>query len=51
MIFKVGMRQRGLKFYKNYINDDHWLTLTYFTARQNLAGFAFEWKKTVTKSF
>ena len=29
---KLGMQHRGLKFYIPGINDDLWLTLTYFTA-------------------
>ena len=29
---KIGMHHLGLKFYKAGINDDLWLTLTYFTA-------------------
>ena len=32
-------------------NDDRGLTLTYFTARANLVDYAFEWRKTVAKSF
>ena len=36
MILKRDMQHRGLKFYKDYINDDPGLTLTYFTARSNL---------------
>ena len=31
MILKLGMYHWGLKLYKVYINDDHGLTLTYFT--------------------
>ena len=41
----------GLKVYKVYIDDDPGLTLTYFTARANLVAYAFEWGKTVIKSF
>ena len=33
MILKLGMLHQGLKLYKDYINDDSGLTLTYFTAR------------------
>ena len=29
---KIGMQHLGLKFNKAGINDDLWLTLTYFTA-------------------
>ena len=35
MILKLGMYHWGLKLYKNYINDDPGLTLTYFTASLN----------------
>ena len=45
MIFKLGMYQLGLKLYKVYINDDHVLTLTYFTARSNWVALTFEWGK------
>ena len=44
MILKLGMQHRGLKRYKVYINGDHELTLTYFTARSNLVACAFEWE-------
>ena len=37
MILKLGMQHQGLKLYKVYINSDPGLTLTYFTARSNLA--------------
>ena len=30
---KLGMKHRGLKYYNVFINDDLWMTLTYFTAR------------------
>ena len=36
---------------KIHINDDLRLTLTYFTAKSNLVAYAFELRKTVTKSF
>ena len=45
------LEQRGLKLYTVYINDDPWLTLTYFTARSNWVICTFEYAKTVTKSF
>ena len=42
MILKLGMLHWGLKFYKVYINDDPWLTLSYFTARSNEVFYTFE---------
>ena len=41
MILKLGMDYLGLKVYKVYRNDDHWLTLTYFKARSNLVEIAY----------
>ena len=43
MILKVCMQLPGLKVCKVYINDDHGLTVTYFTARSNLVAYVFEW--------
>ena len=40
MVLKLDMGQQGLEVYKNYINDDSGLTLTYFTARSNLVKIA-----------
>ena len=37
MILKLGMKHKGFKVYKDYINDDSGLTLTSFTARSNLS--------------
>ena len=47
MIWKlaIGMLHQGLKLYKVNINDDPWLTLTYFTTRSNLVAYMFEWGK------
>ena len=45
MILKLGMKHRGFKLYKVYINDDPGLTLTYFTARSNWVTCTFEWGK------
>ena len=45
MILKLGMKQRGLKLYKFYINNDPGLTLTYLTARSNWVICSFEWGK------
>ena len=39
---KIGMHYWGLKFNKAGINDDLWLTLTYFTAWLKLVTFEFE---------
>ena len=33
MILKLGMKHRGMVIYTVYINHDHEMTLTYFTAR------------------
>ena len=30
---KLGMKHRGLEYYKVFISYDLWMTLTYFTAR------------------
>ena len=49
MILKLGMKHRGLKLFKNCINGDPRLTLTYYTTRSNLVACAFEMNKTVTK--
>ena len=48
---KLVMQHFALKLYKVYLNDDPGLTLIYFTAMSNLVAHAFEWGKTVTKSF
>ena len=45
MILKVGMQHQVLKYYQVCSNDDPGLILTYFTARSNLAPYAFVWKK------
>ena len=47
MTLKLGRKQKGLKPYKTYINDDPGLTLTYFT-RSNLVPKVFEWEKCKT---
>ena len=41
MILKLGMDLQGLEVYKVYINDDPWLTLTFYTARSNLVKMAY----------
>ena len=43
MVLKLGMQHCGLVLYKVFINNDHWLTVTYFMARSNLVTYAFEW--------
>ena len=45
MILKLGMKHRGFKLYKVYINDGPRLTLTYFLARSNWVTCTFEWGK------
>ena len=42
MIFKLGMKHRGIKLNQICINDYPRLTLTYFTARSNLVVYAFK---------
>ena len=39
---KLGNQHRGFKRYKNYINEDPELTLTYFTARLNFVAYALK---------
>ena len=51
MILKLGMQHQGPMFYKVYINDDPWLTMTYFSARSSWVAYTFECGKTVTKPF
>ena len=36
MTLKLGTQQQGLEPYKVCVNDDPWLTLTYFTTRSTL---------------
>ena len=45
------MQHRVLEYYQICSNDDHGLTLTYFTARSNLVPYAFVWDKGKTKDF
>ena len=42
---KIGMQHKGLKLYKDYINDDPGLTLAYFRARSNCVTYTFKWGK------
>ena len=48
MTLKLSMHHRVLEYYQVCSNDDHGLTLTYFTARSN---FAFVWEKGKTMDF
>ena len=51
MTLKLGMQHRVLKYYQLCSNDDTGLTLTYFTARSNLALYALYGKKVKQKIF
>ena len=51
MTLKVGMQHRVLEYYQVYSNDDPGLTLTYITARSNLAEYAFVSEKGKTMDF
>ena len=42
MVLKLGIWHRGLELYKVFMNDDPWLTLTFFTARSNWVTYTFE---------
>ena len=42
MILILCLQHGGLKLYNVYINDDLVITFTYFTARSNLAAYAFK---------
>ena len=45
------LHRRVLEYYQVCSNDDHGLTLTYFTARSNLVPYAFVWEKGKTMDF
>ena len=45
MTLKLGMPHRVPEYYQICSNDAPGLTLTYFTARSNLASYAFVWEK------
>ena len=51
MTLKIGMQHWVLEYYQIYSNDDHVMTLTYFTARSNLVPNAFVWEKGKTMDF
>ena len=51
MTLKLGMQHRVLEYYQICSNDDHELTLTYFTARSNLVPYAFVKIKRKTMDF
>ena len=48
---KLGMLFQGLQPIIVCSNDDHGVTLTYFTARSNLVTYAFLWEKVKTVDF
>ena len=45
------MQHQVLKYYQVCSNDEHGLTLTYFTASSNLVPYAFVWEKCKTMDF
>ena len=51
MTLKRGMHHRVYEYYQVCSNDDHGLTLTYFTARSDLVPYAFVWEKGKTMDF
>ena len=51
MTLKVGMQHSVLEYYQVCSNNNPRLTLTYFTARSNLAPNAFVWEKGKTMDF
>ena len=51
MILKLGIQHCVLEYYQVCSNDAPGLTLTYFTARSNLARYAFVWEKVKTMDF
>ena len=51
MTLKLGMQHWVLRYYQVCSNDDPVLTMTYFTARSNLALYAFVWEKCKTMDF
>ena len=48
---KLGMKHPGLQPVIVCSNDDHGVTLAYFTARSNLVTYAFLWEKVKTVEF
>ena len=51
MNLKLGMQHRILDYDQVCSNDAAGLTLTYFTAKSNLAPYAFVWEKVKTMEF
>ena len=51
MALKVGMQHCVLEDFQVCSNDDPGMTLTYFTAKSNLAPYAFVWWKGKTMDF
>ena len=47
MILKLGIKHQGEELYKDYINHDLEMTLTYLMARPTQVAHAFEWGKLV----
>ena len=45
MILKLDMKHQAMEFYKNYINHDPGMTLTFFMTRSTEAAHAFKWGK------
>ena len=43
--FETWCEESGNGVYKVYINHDHWMTLTFFTARSTYVTHAFEFEK------
>ena len=51
MTLNLGMHHQVLEYYQVCSNDDHGLTLTYFTARSNLVPSALVWEEGKTMDF
>ena len=51
MILKLGMQHRVLEYYQVCSNDDHGLTLAYFTAMSYLVPYALYGEKGKTMDF
>ena len=45
MTLKVRTLHQVLEYYQVCLNNNPWLSLTYFTARSNLVHYAFVWGK------
>ena len=51
MTLKPGMQYRVLEYYHVCSNDDHGLTLAYFTARSKSVPYAFLWENGKAMNF